>query len=474
MELSVAGRMTSVIVLPLLAAGCIERALQPRDPCAAPDISRTVQIRNVDKVDLLFVIDNSSSMKDNVAKLREQVPQLVRTLLTGSRGPDDPKPFAPVRDLHVAVVNSDMGANGVEGCAEYGADGVLQHTPQGSACSATYPPFLSYLAVPDASADQLASDFACIANVGTEGCSREQPLEAALKALWPASDSSIQFLGEPSHGDRANAGFLRGNPDLSLFALVVLSDEDDGSPFPLSRYMDGFNALRRGNENLALFSAIASVPPELVDAAARSGVDFSDVTQSNGYYERILNDPRMQIVPDAASETSVGSPGRRYIELAKSLGQRASVASILQDDYSPALDLVSDIVGRHLAAVCLPEELSRDQGGTVACNVIWELPPERINFDTPIDCSDRAEFLSSLPGRGEAGAKRCLVKQHPAIGQVPKAGEGWYYDDFSDERVGTCKQSERQRVAFTPASMPPTGVTITVECWNQAQRAECE
>jgi hypothetical protein len=465
--------MTSAWMLPLMAAGCIDRALQPNNPCGAPDVSRSVQIRNVDKVDVLFVIDDSSSMADEQEKLRKQVPEMVRTLLTGSRGPDDPKPFAPVRDLHVAVVRSDMGATELAGCSEYGADGVFQHA---AACGANSLPFLSYLARPDASADALASDFACMANVGTSGCSREQPLEAALKALWLSSNTSIQFMGEPSHGDRENAGFLRSDPEdgLSLVAVVVLSDEEDASPFPVSRYIEGFRGLRPGLERLALFSAVVSVPPELVDAAARSDVDFSSGSQRDAYYDRILSDPRMQRPSDTASETSVGSAGRRYIELAKALGQPAAVTSIQDEDYSSALSGISDIVDLHLDAICLPEALSRDRDGKIACNMIWELPPERINFDTPIDCGDRPAFLSSLPGRSHSGGKRCLVEQHPASGQAPISGEGWYYDDFSTAVAETCAPGEAQRAVFTPAAVPPTGVTITVECWTQEQRATCE
>jgi hypothetical protein len=474
MELSVAIKVTGAVVLPLMAAGCIQDALRPGgDRCGAPDISRTVQIRNVDKVDLLFVIDNSASMADDEKKLREQVPQLARTLVTGSRGPDDAKPFAPVRDLHIAVVSGDMGASGVAGCSEQGADGVFRSSANGPSCEASYPPFQSYLAVPDASPDELANDLACIAAVGTEGCSQQQPLEAALKALWPASDSRFEFTAGPSHGDIANDGFLRSDPvaGLSLYKVIVLSDADDASPFPIARYVDGFRALRAGNERLALFSAVVSVPPDLVDAAARSGVDFSDAAQRDAYYDRILSDPRMQSTTDATTESLEGSPGRRYVEIAKAFGMDARVASLQQDDYSPVLDVVSDIVDVQLDAICLDQPLSRQESGEVACDVVWELPPERLNFDTPIECADRAAFLSSLPGTGEAGGKRCLLAQRVAGGA---SGEGWYYDDSSAELGDTCAPGTPQRVAFTPAAAPPTGVTVTVNCWSQAARAACE
>jgi hypothetical protein len=39
------------------------------------------------------------------------------------------------------------------------------------------------------------------------------------------------------------------------------------------------------------------------------------------------------------------------------------VISIDQDDYSPALDLVSDIVGWHVDQICLEEVVARDEAG---------------------------------------------------------------------------------------------------------------
>jgi hypothetical protein len=128
-------------------------------------------ITRVEKVDLLFVVDNSDSMEDEQASLRAQLPHLMDVLTRGERGPDDPRPFTPVRDLHVGVVSTDMGIPGVEfssgSChADGGDDGRLQHTPHpdpahGLACDAAYPPYLTY----DASQDpaQLAHDFACVA-----------------------------------------------------------------------------------------------------------------------------------------------------------------------------------------------------------------------------------------------------------------------------------------------------------------------
>jgi hypothetical protein len=47
--------------------------------------------------------------------------------------------------------------------------------------------------------------------------------------------------------------------------------------------------------------------------------------------------------------------------------------------------------------------------------------------------------------------------------------DGWYYDDFSDEVARECTGDTKQRVAFTPAAKPPTGVTVKLECLNETQ-----
>jgi hypothetical protein len=39
-------------------------------------------------------------------------------------------------------------------------------------------------------------------------------------------------------------------------------------------------------------------------------------------------------------------------------------------------------------------------------------------------------------------------------------GQGWFYDTFSDDVKKSCTGMSKQRVAFTTAAKPPTGVTV--------------
>jgi hypothetical protein len=320
---------------------------------------------------------------------------LIEQLTRGERYPDDPSPFTPISDLHIGVVSSDMGIPGYNfgSCdANGGDDGRLQHTAQpgvGRTCDAAYPPFLSYQdGVPNP--EKLAQDFACVALLGTGGRGFEEQLEAPFKALSPATyhDASgdlvpnpTEFLatveGDPqSRGDTSSLGFLR---DDSLLMIVVVTDEDDCSvrdtehlrkpqdlpsdnPYKvedinlrcplnpefdydvLTRYYDGFRGLRPGHEDRVVFAAIAGVPVDLVDPAALAAVDFSDPSARDAFYDRVLDDPRMQIAVDPDSEPGSGNgnikpvcargvpgetelatayPGRRIATLAKAFGATA-------------------------------------------------------------------------------------------------------------------------------------------------------
>lgn len=338
--------------------GCLDRPLKPLNPCLVSGVVAEIAVTNIDKVDLLFVVDNSGSMKEEQAALQREFPRLIKTLTTGQR---DPKPpFPPAEDLHIGVVSSDMGLVGIEGipgCEGLGDDAIMNNIPNPTLgnCQATYPRFLSYTATVN-DPDTTANDFTCIATLGTEGCGFEQQLEASLKALWPSIDidaegnvmepNRILFLGDAmgfgtlGHGDTDNKDFLRNDPiqGISLIAVIVVSDEEDCSSLDTShftpelyldpndaedakllmqdlnlrcfynkqnlydaeRYVAGLQALRPGNEHLVIFAAIVGVPPDLVSEDKIAAVDFSDEAARNAHYDGILNDPRMVEVPDPA------------------------------------------------------------------------------------------------------------------------------------------------------------------------------
>jgi hypothetical protein len=554
-------RSRSVVAMALLglaalSSGCLDRELKALNPCLVSGVARKVAVTNVDFVDLLFVVDNSGSMRQEQGALRDQFPKLIETLTTGKKS--NGETFPPVKDMHLGVVSTDMGLAGIPnnfpGCNTQrhingGDDGLLQHPGNtGPGCMATYPQWLSFVQGKD-NPDAIARDFGCIANLGTSGCGFEQQLEAGLKALWPKNyvdadgnvyppeKNPILFLsttpeGRFGHGDvpatqGGNGGFLRNDPikGLSLIAIIIVSDEEDCSSkdtrhfmssndpanplskqginlrcfynkmnlFEIDRYVKGFQGLRPGNSQLVIYGAIVGVPPDLVDAKAREGVDFDDQTSRDAYYDMILSHPAMQERPmnenipaianvapsctriDAEGQKADAYPPIRMVQVAKGIGANAVVQSICQDDFGPAMDAIIDVIAKQLGAVCLPRPLVRKADGFVGCNVVWELPkPGTAPEQTPVDCTG-ASFLGPVdPGRAptnERGGKNCKVTQLPVttIGQKPP-GEGWYYDNFTDESMKECPKSQPQRVSFSDHAKPPTGVTVKLECLNETQK----
>jgi hypothetical protein len=333
-------------LLAALSSACLDRELTALNPCLVSTVSRKVTVSSIDRVDLLFMVDNSASMTSKQNSLKAQFPRMIQVLSTGMRRANDPNPFPPVANMHLAVVSSDMGVvgqAGIMGCdPNGGADGRLQHASTGDpGCQATYPEFLSY----DASRDdpmQIGVDFGCIASLGAMGCTYESQLEAPLKALWPKTaldvngnivmPNPITFLAPPGgvttgRGDtpppEGSLGFLSSDPNApSVLGIILLTDEDDQSSqrtdylsesdpsanlaaqirpamnaqnlYPVQRYIDGFKLLRPMQQDLVVFAAIAGVPTDLVDQRARMNVDFSDEVQRNAYYDRIASDRRMQ------------------------------------------------------------------------------------------------------------------------------------------------------------------------------------
>ncbi len=315
-------------------------------------------------VDLLFVIDNSGSMGEEQASLAAQIPAIVRALTTGMT-PSGER-FSPVTDLHLGVVDTDMGTGGfaVPTCADsdFGDDGLLRFVgdPSSPGCRSTYPPFLTF----PGGGDALATDFACVASVGTDGCGFEQPLEAALKALTPETSSTTFHAGTGGHGDAENAGFLR--PD-SVLGLFILTDEDDCSvadpslfdfgstsyPGDLNmrchdypealheeaRYASGLRQLRPNPARLVL-GVVAGVPIDLV--ADPDAPDFVSILSDARMQERIDPADPLRLVPSCdVPGRGIAFPPGRLVGVGRALadmGAGVVLGSICQADLSAEVD----------------------------------------------------------------------------------------------------------------------------------------
>ncbi len=186
--------------LPQLA--CIDRgvAIAPIESVSEESVSFSV-VENRD-VDILFVVDNSTSMLREQTSLTAKFSNLIDVLSRDGGLPS----------IHIGVVSTDLGVGPNNPlCSPTGDRGLFL----GSGCTGLDGPFLKSISNEDGSrtenfSGELADTFACMASIGIDGCGFEQPLE-----------SMRQALSAPQADD-----FLR---DHAYLAVIFVTDEDDCS-----------------------------------------------------------------------------------------------------------------------------------------------------------------------------------------------------------------------------------------------------
>lgn len=480
---------TLILSLVIITIGCGDDDRQVTDArvpdvinsdvgCEPDLVSTGLPRENVSTVDLLLAIDNSGSMGQEQATLATNLPDFITTL--ASRG---------VRDLRVGVVSSDMGTGGftIPTCSEpnFGDDGILSPQVMGAGCTAIpsgEPPFLGFRPAEGGSAAGFASEVACIANLGTQGCGFEQQLDALLKAVVPES-SPITFVnGSRGHGS-TNQDFLR---EESILAVLVLTDEDDCSAsdpdifnrnstvytdpdlnlrcpryeealHPISRYVGGLLSLR-APERL-VYMAITGVPVDLAPAASEAH-DWDLLIGDES-----VRDPRLIERPDPVMPSqltpSCDVPGRgaayppvRIAGVARGIeeaGGFGGVQSICQDDFGGALDIFATQIISATLASCLARPLDRAAG----CEVIETLVSG--------DCENPGRVPAGVDSMGRTQCKLCeadafgdLIDTDPACQVLGSAA--WFYN----EEAAACPASRPQRIDFV--SPPASDSQVALVC----------
>jgi len=216
-----------------------------------------------DKLDVLFVIDNSVSMLGKQKILAKSLPRFVSRLTNplcvddqGSPTVDQPtlasaacssgaREFSPIADIHFGVITTSIGSAGGDVCTNQTAaldqqDDQAQLLPSKRTGVASYQDsgFLSYDASGAAGVNDAAALGTSLSEMvtasGERGCGYEAPLEAMYRFLVdPEPPVSVEVVSQKSTPTGVNdtllaqrAAFLR--PDSSL-AVVVFSDENDCS-----------------------------------------------------------------------------------------------------------------------------------------------------------------------------------------------------------------------------------------------------
>jgi len=120
----------AVCAIGALTDGCLTRPVEATSPVTKTNFITSIPQGSIDKVDILFDIDNSASMGDKQAYLSEAVPDLITRLVTpnclddtdgvtirgqaGTDGkcqtPGSTAEFPPVHNLHIGLLSSSLGA----------------------------------------------------------------------------------------------------------------------------------------------------------------------------------------------------------------------------------------------------------------------------------------------------------------------------------------------------------------------------
>lgn len=198
------------------------------------------------KIDLLFVVDNSSSMKQEQVTLVASFPTFVSEIQ---------QELADAESLHIGVVSTDDYEHNDPACADTLGALVTQTTGAEGASDAVCGPFKSGQRFMT-EADDLPTSFTCAAQVGIDGSGDEMPIDAALAALGPD-------LGAPG---ACNEQFVR--EDALLVLVIITDEEEEGSAGDPPQWFNALTALKGGVEsNIVVLSLIGPKNPACKDAA---------------------------------------------------------------------------------------------------------------------------------------------------------------------------------------------------------------
>jgi len=263
---------------------CLDRPIGSPPPVTTNIFVDKITQTSVDKIDLLFMIDNSISMSDKQAILRAAVPDLVSRLVNpicvdaqGNQFPAPPEgamtcpdgqtqEFNPIKNINIGIVSSslgDVGANvacPVEGFSKYKPDQIdmahlMGSLTRGRGTGANTQGFLEWRVGAGIANPTDLSTFnlnfqKMVTSVGEDGCGWEASLEswyrflvdpvpykqlarvqcrgstsAANNCVQPATGPDNRILLDDTLLEQRDA-FLR---DDSLVAIIMLTDENDCS-----------------------------------------------------------------------------------------------------------------------------------------------------------------------------------------------------------------------------------------------------
>jgi hypothetical protein len=273
------------------SSGGIKLDIAPDDTGSTADDGG--ELEGCQKVDLLFVIDNSGSMVEEQASLLASFGGFVDGIKAELGSADS---------YHVGVVTTDAYESNAPGCNTIGA--LVTQTGGDSSLGQDCLPFSSGARYLDDTEPDLKAKFSCIAQVGISGSGDEIQAQSGYQAVSPAMNAP----------GACNEGFIRED---ALLVVVIITDEEDTPdcvPF--------FGCLGGGSEG---------DPPDWFQK-------FSDY--KGGIQENIV---MLALVGQSAQNTCSADHGVRLIALTNWFFN-GSVGDICAPDYSPFFNSAISVI----------------------------------------------------------------------------------------------------------------------------------
>src|SRR5690606_30374735 len=301
----------------LLVAGCPSRDVSAVDLVPSRVSTKHIPVTVERRLDILFVVDDSGSMRQEQEALAASFGELMRVLERVEGG---------LPDVHIGVVSSNVGTGpeggGGEACAGNGDGGRLLTGPAdtvtcapGQICDpcpaiTDGKPYIIDELDPATGArvtnyiGELADQFACMAQLGIDGCGFEQHLESMKRALENSNE---------------NGGFLRED---AFLAVIFIQDEDDCSAHDRSMFAsDGTDDVGSQLGELSSFRCFEfgttcegpsderQVGPRQNCVAEQSSPYMTDISSYVDFLKGLKSDPSKVIVAAITGGTDPVSVG---------------------------------------------------------------------------------------------------------------------------------------------------------------------
>jgi hypothetical protein len=492
---------------------CNDRKVQTPTPQPTGTTQNYFEQNLNNKLDILFMVDDSTSMTTVQQNLVANFPVFINVLKSLPSG---------LPDVHIAVTTSNMGAgaftSSVPGCTAPDL-GQFISAPRASTdpicTTARITDGKSFIeasmngAVKNFSGD-ITQVFSCIAQVGVAGCGFEHQLASVRAAL---GDPQMN-LTPPT----TNMGFLR---DDAFLAIIWITNEDDCSARPDSQLFDPnqttvmdplgplasyrcteFGILCNGqrppraaggpftncvsDDALAMSDPLKSLLPvqffidyfhrlkggaaKVIAAAIAAPTDpFAVVLDTNMY-------PALQH-SCAQADGTFGDPGVRMKQVIDSFGDLGTFTSICQASYADSMRVIAEKIGRSLGRQCINAVLAQAPGFTTALPTVAAgtyVDPTTVSCtveDVQFIGTPQQKQLRSLPPcnrSGEPASVQCwamvgdpMCSCDPGIDPCPEA------------KVLVCRNGFNPGDPAKPCPDGSTtvedGVTAVVNCATLAQ-----